>query len=54
MAIFLIFLILALYFVNMSLDFVKILKIEDWIVLIGGILIFIGGFNFLKVKRHNF
>lgn len=54
---FLIFLILALYFVNMSLGFIEMpkfmLKIERWLILAGGILLFFAGFNFLKVRRHN-
>jgi cytochrome c biogenesis protein CcdA len=53
---FLIFLILALYFVNMSLGFIQMpkfmLKIERWLILVGGILLFFAGFNFLKVRRH--
>jgi type IV secretory pathway TrbL component len=48
---------LSLYLVNMSLGLVDLpdffSKIDRWLILISGILLFFGGFNFLKVKRHN-
>ena len=57
-AFFLVYILLASYFVNFGLGFVTlpefIMKIHNWIVLVGGVLIFISAFNFLKVKRHNF
>ena len=52
---FLLYLIFGLYFLNSAFDFVKIpafiLKLDKWILFIGGILILIGAFNFLRTKR---
>ncbi len=53
---FFIYLILALYFINVPIQFLKtpemILGIEKWIILLGGIFLLFGGINFLKTRRY--
>jgi len=55
---FIVYLIFALYFVNSSLNLIELPgffeNIHKWIVLIGGILILVGGINYLRanVKKH--
>lgn len=55
---FIIYLIFALYFVNSGLSLVTmpaaIQSIHNWIVLIGGVLILIGGINHYRASRLRF
>lgn len=52
---FLVYLIFGIYFINSSLGFITlpefISKIENWIVLVGGILILIGGINYIRAGK---
>ena len=54
---FLVYLILGLYMINVAFNFVNlpefISKIDKWIIFVGGILLILGGINYLKLKRHN-
>ncbi len=55
-AFFLVFLVIGLYLINSTLNFIKIPasvvpfieQIDKWISLVGGFLLVIGGFYFLK------
>lgn len=59
-AFFLVFLVVGLYFINSTLNFIKIPssiapsieQIDKWISLIGGFLLVIGGFYFLKAAKR--
>lgn len=55
-AVFMVYLVLALYFVNVPFQFVKtpdtILSVEKWIIFLGGLFLVLGGINFLKSKRY--
>lgn len=54
--VFLIYLVFGLYFVTSSLDLVTfpdfMLKIDRWIILVGGVLIVIGGINYLRNRSR--
>jgi hypothetical protein len=54
---FIVYTLFALYLLNMGLDFIKmpgfLLKIEQWIILISGILLFLGGLRFLGFGRRH-
>jgi cytochrome c biogenesis protein CcdA len=54
---FIVYALFALYLVNMGLGFVKmpnfLLKVEQWIILISGILLFLGGLRFLGIGRRH-
>ena len=51
---FLLHVIFGLYFINFAFAFITLPEIvsasDKWVFLIGGILIFLGGFNFLRLK----
>ena len=53
--IFLIYLVIGLYFINSVFNFYEIpeaiSKFDEWIDLIGGILIILGGLNYLRLGR---
>lgn len=55
---FVIYLIFGLYFVNSTFSFVQIpegiASFNNWIDLIGGILILVGGVNLLRASRRTF
>jgi hypothetical protein len=50
------FLVLGLYCINAPFKFVKIpaflAPIEPWVIFICGIFLFVGGFNYLKIRRY--
>lgn len=54
---FIVYLIFGAYFINLSFSFVNIpefvLKFNDWIVLVGGILIVVGAVNYLRVSQRH-
>ncbi|RLG11422.1 hypothetical protein DRN69_07785 [Candidatus Pacearchaeota archaeon] len=54
----LLFLLVGLYFINSSFNFINlpefVTKIDKWINLIGGIFIFIGGFYFWKSDKEKY
>jgi hypothetical protein len=54
---FLMSVVIGLYFINVPFEFVKLPKfltdINQWIGLIGGILILIGGFNSLRTGHKD-
>ena len=58
LVIFLIHVVFAAYFINSAIVFTQIpesiLILNKWINFIGGILIFVGGINFYKVKIKKF
>lgn len=53
--IFFIFLLVGLYTINSSFNFINLPKfitdLDNWISLVGGILIIIGGFVYLKISK---
>jgi len=55
--IFIVYLLFGLYFLNYKLVFLKLpdlTKANPWIILIGGILIIIGGINYLRASRRSY
>jgi len=54
-AIFVIYLVFGLYFLNTQLNFIKIpetfAKGDLWIIFVGGILLIIAGIKFLMTRR---
>ena len=54
--IFVVYLVFAVYLANFSIDFIKIpefiLKYNNIIFLISGILLLIGGINYLRVMKR--
>ena len=52
---FLAYLVFGLYFVNYPFQFVKIPEVisqfDKWVIFIGGIMIVVGGLNYLKGKK---
>jgi len=50
-----VYFIFGLYFINYAFNFVVfpefIANLDKWIILVGGILIFIGGVNYLRVGK---
>jgi hypothetical protein len=55
-AMFFLYLLLALYCINVPIQFIKIpefiLSVEKWVILVAGIFVLLGGINFLKVRRY--
>jgi len=55
--VFLIYLVLGLYFINYTINYVDIPKVinnfNSWIFIIGGILILLGGINHLRLSRRH-
>ena len=53
--IFLIYLIFGLYFINTAFNFYPLPEIisqfDNWINLVGGVLIILGGINYLRLRR---
>ncbi len=56
--IFLVYLVFGIYFINSFLNFFEISEFfanfSKWINLIGGILILIGGINYLRAGRERY
>lgn len=54
----LIYVIFGLYFVNYPFQFIKIpapiLGFEQWIILVGGLLILLGAINYYRIKKKAF
>jgi hypothetical protein len=54
---FILYLILGVYELNVGLNFVKLpeflLKINNWVVFVGGIFLILGGINYLRLKKYN-
>jgi len=52
---FLVYLIFGLYFINSAFNFIVLpgffTKIDNWITLIGGILIIIGAINYFRISK---
>ena len=52
---FVIYLIIAIYLVNISLSFIIlpeiITNLDNWIILIAGVLVLLGGINHLRLRR---
>jgi len=55
---FFIYLLMGLYFINYPLNFIKIPEFvsnfETWIIFAGGILILVGGINYLRTSRRHY
>jgi uncharacterized membrane protein YuzA (DUF378 family) len=53
----LVYVLFGLYFINQALEFFVIpetfLLFEKWMNLIGGVLIIIGGINYLRIGRYH-
>lgn len=53
---FFVYLIFGLYLLNSSFNFIImpafILSIENWLILISGVLVIIGGIKYLKAKKY--
>jgi predicted membrane channel-forming protein YqfA (hemolysin III family) len=56
MFIFIAYLVLGIYFINFSFQFVQIpeyiSKFDKWVVFAGGILMLFGAINYFRVKRN--
>ena len=54
-SIFSLYLVFGLYFINSAFSFIImpdiILKIDNWITLVGGILILVGGINYFRARK---
>ncbi len=55
---FVVYLIIGLYFINYPFQFVKIPEsissiANQWIIFVGGILLIIGGINYLRASRQS-
>ena len=53
---FILYLVLGLYLINVAINFINIpeffLKIDKWIIFLGGVFLIFGGINFLRVNRY--
>ena len=53
---FILYLALGVYFLNVGFGFINmpdaISNIEKWIIVVGGVFLVFGGFNFLRVRRE--
>jgi predicted membrane channel-forming protein YqfA (hemolysin III family) len=53
---FILYVILGLYLINVAINFINIpeflLKIDKWILFLGGVFLIFGGINFLRVNRY--
>ena len=54
---FLVYLIFGLYFINSAFNFIIlpefVSSVDKWILLIGGILIVVGGINYLRASKKS-
>jgi len=52
---FVVYLVIAIYLVNMSFDFISlpefITNFDNWIILVAGVLVFLGGISHLRLRR---
>lgn len=55
---FFVYLVFGLYLINSSFNFITmpafIQSIENWLVLISGVLVIIGGFNYLRASKRKY
>jgi predicted membrane channel-forming protein YqfA (hemolysin III family) len=55
---FFVYLIFGLYLINSSFNFITmpafIQSIESWLILISGVLVIIGGINYLRTSRRRY
>ena len=55
---FVIYLIISLYLLNMFLGFITmpefITNLDNWIILIAAILVFLGGINHLRLRKNTY
>lgn len=55
---FVLYIVLALYFINFGFEFIKIPEVisnfNKWIIFAGGILLIIGGINFMKTRKYRY
>jgi predicted membrane channel-forming protein YqfA (hemolysin III family) len=55
---FFVYLIFGLYLLNSSFSFITmpafIQSIESWLILISGVLVIIGGFNYLRASKRKY
>ena len=55
---FLVYLIFGLYLLNSSFSFITmpafIQSIESWLILISGVLVIIGGINYLRASKRKY
>ncbi len=55
---FVVYLLFGVYFINSAFNFVTlpefVMVIDKWIILVGGLLIFLGGVNFLRTHRRRY
>ena len=51
---FLLYLVVGLYFINFPINYLEIpdyiTEFNNWIIFIGGVLIILGGINFLRIS----
>jgi hypothetical protein len=56
LALFVVYLVLALYLINNALNFISLpeffVKIDSWILFLGGLFLIIGGINSLRMRRY--
>ena len=54
---FLVYLILGLYFINSAFNFITlpefVSNVDKWIMFFGGILIIVGGINYLRASKKS-
>jgi len=55
---FIVYIIFGLYLLNFSFSFITmpafIQSMESWLILISGVLVIIGGINYLRTSRRRF
>lgn len=49
---FLIYLVLGLYFLNVPFEIITLPAVNEWIIFVGGALLIFGGFKYLGLGRH--
>ncbi|MBT96798.1 hypothetical protein CMI49_01730 [Candidatus Pacearchaeota archaeon] len=53
---FIVYLVFGIYFINSSFNFIKIPEVisnfNQWIILLGGVLILLGGINHFRAIRN--
>lgn len=56
--IFLIYLFFGIYLINVAFNFITLpgflTNFNNWIIFVGGILIIVGGINFLRARRERY
>jgi len=55
---FVVYLIIAIYLVNMSIIFITLPEIvtnlDNWVILIAAVLVFLGGINHLRLRKFKY